>query len=170
MDLILLFPIMRGHILLHPFIIRRGIVDQLTVFREARAVAGAIPGMLDFVVFESATEVWTSGRGGCKKPNGRLKSVALKHKVEVETAEAKALAAKLDSLLIKITASSGADGRLYGSITAKDIADALAKNHGITVDKRKIQLSDAIRAYGKYDLDVKLYTDIVGKIHVLVCN
>ena len=75
MDLILLFPIMRGHILLHPFIIRRGIVDQLTVFREARAVAGAIPGMLDFVVFESATEVWTSGRGGCKKPNGRLKSV-----------------------------------------------------------------------------------------------
>ena len=78
MDLILLFPIMRGHILLHPFIIRRWIVDQLTVFREARAVAGAIPGMLDFVVFESATEVWTSGRGGCKKPNGRLKSVESK--------------------------------------------------------------------------------------------
>ena len=93
-----------------------------------------------------------------------------KHKIEVETAEAKALAAKLDTILIKITASSGADGRLYGSITAKDIAEHLAKDHGITVDKRKIQLSDAIRAYGKYDLDVKLYTDIVGKIHVLVCN
>ena len=95
---------------------------------------------------------------------------SLKHKIEVETAEAKALAAKLDSTLIKITASSGADGRLYGSITAKDIADALAKNYGITVDKRKIQLPEAIRAYGKYDLDVKLYTDVVGKIHVLVCN
>ena len=95
---------------------------------------------------------------------------SLKHKIEVETAEAKALAAKLDSTLIKITASSGADGRLYGSITAKDIADTLAKNYGITVDKRKIQLSEAIRAYGKYDLDVKLYTDVVGKIHVLVCN
>ena len=75
MDLILLFPIMRGHILLHPFIIRRGIVDQLTVFREARAVAGAIPGMLDFVVFESATEVRTSWRGGRQKSDGRLKSV-----------------------------------------------------------------------------------------------
>ena len=95
---------------------------------------------------------------------------SLKHKIEVETAEAKALAAKLDSTLLKITASSGADGRLYGSITAKDIADALTKNHGITVDKRKIQLSEAIRAYGKYDLDVKLYTDVVGKLHVLVCN
>ena len=95
---------------------------------------------------------------------------SIKHKIEVETAEAKALAAKLDTLLIKITATSGADGRLYGSITAKDIAEALAKDHGITVDKRKIQLADAIRAYGKYDLDVKLYTDIVGKLHVLVCN
>jgi large subunit ribosomal protein L9 len=95
---------------------------------------------------------------------------SIKHKIEVETAEAKALAAKLDTILVKITASSGADGRLYGSITAKDIAEALAKDHGITVDKRKIQLADAIRAYGKYDLDVKLYTDIVGKVHVLVCN
>ena len=95
---------------------------------------------------------------------------SIKHKIEVETAEAKATAAKLDSILVKIPASSGADGRLYGSITAKDIAEQLQKEYGITVDKRKIQLSDPIRAYGKYDLDVKLYTDIVGKVHVLVCN
>jgi large subunit ribosomal protein L9 len=98
------------------------------------------------------------------------REASLKHKIEVETAEAKALAARLDSILVKIPASSGADGRLYGSITAKDISETLAKEYSITVDKRKIQLSDAIRAYGKYDLDVKLYTDVVGKIHVLVCN
>ena len=98
------------------------------------------------------------------------REASLKHKIEVETAEAKALAARLDSILVKIPASSGADGRLYGSITAKDISEALAKEYGITVDKRKIQLPEAIRAYGKYDLDVKLYTDIVGKVHVLVCN
>ncbi len=98
------------------------------------------------------------------------REASLKHKIEVETAEAKALAVRLDSILVKIPASSGADGRLYGSITAKDISETLAKEYGITVDKRKIQLSDAIRAYGKYDLDVKLYTDVVGKIHVLVCN
>ena len=95
---------------------------------------------------------------------------SIKHKIEVETAEAKATAAKLDSILVKIPASSGADGRLYGSITAKDIAEKLAKDHGITVDKRKIQLSDPIRAYGKYDLDVKLYTDVTAKVHVLVCS
>ena len=95
---------------------------------------------------------------------------SIKHKIEVETAEAKATAAKLDSILVKIPASSGADGRLYGSITAKDIAEQLAKDHGITVDKRKIQLSDPIRAYGQYDLDVKLYTDVTAKVHVLVCS
>lgn len=98
------------------------------------------------------------------------KEAALKHKIEVETAEAKATAARLDSLLVKISASCGADGRLYGSITSKEIAERLEKDYGISVDKRKIQLSDPIRAYGKYDLDVRLYTDVMGKIHVLVCN
>lgn len=98
------------------------------------------------------------------------REASLKHKIEVETSEAKALAAKLDTILVKIPASSGADGRLYGSITSKDIAEHLEKDYGITVDKRKIQLSDPIRAYGQYDLDVKLYTDIVGKVHVLVCS
>ena len=96
------------------------------------------------------------------------REASIKHKIEVETAEAKALAAKLDTILVKITATSGADGRLYGSITAKDVADHLQKDYAITVDKRKIQLSDPIRAYGKYDLDVKLYTDVASKIHVVV--
>ena len=95
---------------------------------------------------------------------------SLKHKIEVETAEAKELAAKLDTILVKIPASSGADGRLYGSITTKEIAERIQKDYGITLDKRKIQLSDPIRAYGKYDLTVKLYGEISGNIHVLVCQ
>ncbi len=98
------------------------------------------------------------------------KEDAARHKIEVETAEAKALASKLDTILVKITASSGADGRLYGSITTKEIAERLQKDYGITVDKRKIQLADPIRAYGKYDLTVKLYAEITGNIHVLVCQ
>ncbi len=92
------------------------------------------------------------------------------HKIEVEIAEARKLAAQLDTILVKISAASGADGRLYGAITAKDIAEHLSKDHGLSVDKRKIQLDTSIRAYGRYDLDVKLYTDITGKVHVLVCQ
>ena len=97
-------------------------------------------------------------------------NAAKAHKLEVELAEARALASKLDTVLVKITASSGADNRLYGSITAKDISERLEADHGLVVDKRKIQLPTAIRAYGRYDLDVKLYTDVTAKVHVLVCN
>ena len=95
---------------------------------------------------------------------------ARQHRLEVELAEARALAAKLDTLLIKIHATSGADGRLYGSVTAKDIAEQLEKDYGIALDKRKIVLANPIRAYGQYDPDVKLYTDVTGKLHVLVCQ
>ncbi len=95
---------------------------------------------------------------------------AKRHRLEVELAEARALAAKLDTLLIKIHASSGADGRLYGSVTAKEIAEHLEKEYAITLDKRKIVLTAAIRAYGQYDLDVKLYPEVTGRLHVLVCQ
>lgn len=102
--------------------------------------------------------------------NIKNQAAAQKHRIEVETQQARDLATKLDSMLIKITASAGADDRLYGSVTSKDIAEHLDKDHGITVDKRKILLSDPIRAFGTYDIDVKLYADIVGKLHVLVCR
>ena len=96
------------------------------------------------------------------------REASIKHKIEVETAEAKALAAKLDTILVKIPASSGADGRLYGSITSKDIAEKLEKEHGVNVDKRKINLADPIKTFGSFTIEVKLYTEITGKINVLV--
>ena len=102
--------------------------------------------------------------------NIKNKEAAQKHRIEVETQEARDTAARLDTLLVKIQASAGADDRLYGSVTSKDIAEHLAKDYGITVDKRNIRLADPIRAFGNYDVDVKLYADIVGKIHVLVCR
>ncbi len=92
------------------------------------------------------------------------------HKIEVEKANAKELAEKLDSLLVKIHGKSGADGRLYGAITPKDIADTLKKDFGIEIDKRKIDIDDPIKSHGRYDLEVKLYTDIVGKIHLLIAE
>lgn len=90
------------------------------------------------------------------------------HKIEVERAEAKAIAEKLASTTVKIVAPGGTDGRLYGSVTSKDIAEALEGSHGIVVDKRKIALPEAIKAHGTYTLDVKLYTDVSGKITVKV--
>lgn len=100
----------------------------------------------------------------------KVKESARLYRIETEKKEAQALAEKLQSLVVKIPASSGADGRLYGSITSKDITEQLQKAHGIVIDKRKLVMSDPIKAYGKYEVEVKLYTEVTGKINVLVCE
>lgn len=96
------------------------------------------------------------------------KQAAKKHHEEMEKQAAKETAEKLSGLVVKILATAGADGRFYGSVTTKDIAEELEKQHGITVDKRKIVLDDAIKAFGSYSLDVKLYPEISGKLNVIV--
>ena len=100
----------------------------------------------------------------------KIKEEARLYRIEVEKKEARALAEKLETLVVKIPASSGADGKLYGSITAKDIAERLQADHKITIDKRRLVLNENIKAYGKYDVEAKLYTEIVGHVHVLVCE
>ncbi|MBQ3483730.1 MAG: 50S ribosomal protein L9 [Clostridia bacterium] len=98
----------------------------------------------------------------------RNKEASRQHKIDTERAAAKAAAEKLDTLKLVFRVGAGADGRLYGSVTSKEIAERLEKEHKITVDKRKISLPEPIKAYGSYDLDVKLYTDVAGKIHLVV--
>ena len=95
---------------------------------------------------------------------------ARQHKIDTERAAAKEIAKKLETTVVKIKVGSSADGRLYGSVTSKEIAEKLEKEHHITVDKRKITLPEPIKAYGTYDLDVRLYTDVSGKIHVVVTD
>ena len=100
----------------------------------------------------------------------KVKEAARVYRIETERKEAQALAEKLKTLIVKIPASSGADGRLYGSITSKDIVERLQSDHGIVIDKRKLVMGDPVKAYGKYEIDVKLYTEVTGKINLLVCE
>jgi large subunit ribosomal protein L9 len=100
----------------------------------------------------------------------KVREEARLYRIATEKKEAQELAARLKELLVKIPASSGADGRLYGSITSKDIVERLQADFSITIDKRKLVLSDPIKAYGKYEVEVKLYPEVVGKIFVLVCE
>lgn len=90
-------------------------------------------------------------------------------KIEEEKAGARKLAQDLDSWQIKIPRSSN-DGKLYGAVTSQDIAAALQEQHGIEVDKRKIVVKEPIKSYGNYNVDIKLYGEISGVIHVLVCE
>ncbi|MBR2010458.1 MAG: 50S ribosomal protein L9 [Clostridia bacterium] len=98
------------------------------------------------------------------------KEAAKQHKIDTERAAAKETAKKLESVVVKIKVGAGADGHLYGSVTSKEIAEKLQKEHGIAVDKRKIALQAPIKAYGTYVLDVRLYTDVAGKINVVVAD
>jgi len=90
-------------------------------------------------------------------------------RIELEKQAAKELAEKLQAVTVKIHITAGSDGKLYGAVTSKDIAEALAAQHGIEIDRRKLQLDGGIKAYGAYTVDVKLYPEITGEINVVVC-
>ena len=100
----------------------------------------------------------------------KSKEEAKQFKLKEEKAAAKALAEKLATLTVKITASSGADGRLYGSVTSKDIAEALLKQYKIEIDKRKLVLTENIKSYGTYEIEVKVYPEISTKMKVSVAQ
>ena len=100
----------------------------------------------------------------------KVKEAARIYRIETEKKEARELAERLKAILVKIPASGGGDGRLYGSVTSKDIVEKLKADTGIDIDKRKLVMSDQIKAYGKYEVEVKLYTEVTGKINVLVCE
>jgi large subunit ribosomal protein L9 len=96
------------------------------------------------------------------------KQSSAKHKEEVERENARALAKKLSETTIKLTAEAGSDGRFYGAITSKDIAEALKAQAGVEADKRKILLDAPIKAFGTYKIELKIYADISGKFNVTV--
>ena len=100
--------------------------------------------------------------------DAKNKEAAAARKIELEKQAARDLAEKLQGVLVKIQSKAGADGRLYGSITSSDIADALKAQTSIEIDRRKIALDKPIRTHGQFDLDVKLYAGISGKLHVLI--
>lgn len=95
---------------------------------------------------------------------------AKRHQIEVDTENARVAAKKLEGVVVKIKAQSGGDGKLYGSVTTKEVSEQLAAQHGIEVDKRKISLPEPIKAFGAYTLDVKLYADVSGKINIVVTD
>lgn len=95
------------------------------------------------------------------------KQDAQARKKERELDKAKNLASSLDGVAVTILAKTGEGGRLFGSITTKDIADALAKKK-IDIDRRKIELKDAIKVLGTYDVPVRVYPELVVTIKVMV--
>jgi large subunit ribosomal protein L9 len=96
-----------------------------------------------------------------------LKKEAERRKKLAEIEAAQKLADELKGKAVKIAAKSGENGRLFGSITSKDVADALNAQYKLNIDKKKI-IVDTIRTLGTYEVEVKLYPEISTKISVVL--
>ena len=95
---------------------------------------------------------------------------ARKAQEAAEKAEAEALAKKLESITVKISAKAGEGGRLFGAVTSKEISEALSEQTGLTVAKTKLVLDEPIKACGTYKIRAKLGYEVVGTVSVMVAE
>lgn len=89
------------------------------------------------------------------------------HKIEVEKAAANESASKINGKTVKITAKAGQNGKLFGSVTAKEIAETVKKQFSIDIDKRKITVDD-IKTFGTFPAQAKFYQGITADFFVMV--
>ena len=98
--------------------------------------------------------------------NKQQKEAYAFHKA-TELADAKALAQKLTGVQITLKTKCGENGKIFGSITSKEISEALTK-HGFNIDKKKIELDNPIKGEGSYNISIRLYKGVMGKVKVSV--
>ncbi len=96
------------------------------------------------------------------------KKGAEQYKRNMEEQKAQNIAERMKEIKVCLKAKAGKEGKLFGSVTSKDVADALKEQFNITVDKRKIDLPDGIKTCGIQDVNVTLYTGVVGTFKVEV--
>ena len=102
-----------------------------------------------------------------------LNALALKEKAKAaqaakEKAQAQEYARQLESCVVKVKARGGENGKLFGAVTAKEIADALKEQYGIELEKNRIVLEEHIKSFGSYEIRCKLGYEVSGTIHLLV--
>ncbi len=98
----------------------------------------------------------------------KLKEKAKKAQLEKDKAAAEETAKSLESIMVKIPAKAGAGGKLFGSVTSKEISDALLKQHDMVIDKNKIVQAEPIKSFGSYSVKCKLGFEVTGLINVMV--
>ncbi len=96
------------------------------------------------------------------------KQLALDFKKEQELKACKEIAEKLKSITVELSAKGGTSGKIFGSITSKEIAVELKEKNGIEIDKRKIQLDDGLKSFGEYDVKIKLHPEVTAEVKVKV--
>ena len=98
----------------------------------------------------------------------KLKEKAKKAEDARLKAEAEAIVEKLKNSPVNVTARAGANGKLFGAVTSKEVSDALQAQYGIELAKQKIVMDEPIKAYGSYELKAKLGYEVSGTVYVMV--
>lgn len=98
----------------------------------------------------------------------KAKNAAEQNRKANELNDAKALASKMANMTVIVKSKAGANGKLFGSITSKDIVDQFKAQHNIAIDKRMLNLPEAIKSLGETEVEVKLYAGVSTKIKVKV--
>ena len=98
----------------------------------------------------------------------RLQEKAKRAEEIRQRAEAQEMAEKLKNAPVKVAARAGANGKLFGAVTSKEVSDALQAQYGIELGKQKIVMDEPIKAYGSYQLKAKLGFEISGTVYVMV--
>lgn len=107
----------------------------------------------------------TATGASVKDLDRRRQQASVRRQHEQEAAQIQAQ--RIEAISIVITAKCGPEGRLYGSVTPTDIADYL-KEHGVDVDRRRIQIAEPIRAIGEHHLNIELYSNVLAHVRVQV--
>lgn len=97
-----------------------------------------------------------------------LKEKARRAEEQRQKAEAEATAEKLKECMVKVTAKAGSGGRLFGSVTTKEISEGLMKQYNVDIPKQKLVLEDPIKAFGSYQIKAKLGFEVTGTVYVSV--
>ena len=95
---------------------------------------------------------------------------ATQFRKDTEKEDAKKVADKLTKIMVKVQVKAGENGKIFGGVSAKDIAENLEKQHNIKIDKKKVDLKETIKTLGVHLVDVKLYEGVFGKIKVDVIS
>ena len=100
----------------------------------------------------------------------KMQDKARRAQEAAEKAEAQAIAEKLKSCTVKLTARAGSGGRLFGAVTSKEIADALKEQYGLEISKAKLVQEEPIKSFGTYELKCKLGYEVTGTVKVTVAE
>lgn len=96
------------------------------------------------------------------------KKKSLENQKKKELAQAESQKAKIDGKMVEIKVKTGENDRLFGAVTPKEIAEAIAKNLGVSVDKKKIEIEEPIKQLGDYEVKIKLYSGVQASLKVKV--